>query len=177
MKQQLQWMGDDGNVSGTAKSSSLLCCFCQVDFERFLHFTERHLHIQSERWRSSMETEDTMMHAGEAEKSSPVNFRGFVFCSVWNVKVCLDWKQRHLDLISSASETHLIFKQNHLVSHTNSFCVVIDHSLEEKLNHWDLLPFLLPCFPVRFCSYPANRTADPASTLAACHSTDSFCFN
>lgn len=108
MKQQLQWMGDDGNVSGTAKGSSLLCCFCQVDFERFLRFTERHLHIQSERWRSSMETEDTMMHAGEAEKSSPVNFRGFVFCSVWNVKVCLDWKQTFgPDLIRFRDTSHL----------------------------------------------------------------------
>lgn len=56
----------DRDVSGTAKKKKkvLLCllCSCQVVFEQFCG---GHLHIQSERWRSSMEM--SMDDAGETE--------------------------------------------------------------------------------------------------------------
>lgn len=58
----------DGDVSGTARSSSLsVVVFLSSCFRTVLRY--EHLHIQSECWRSSMETEDMMMQE-RLEKSS-----------------------------------------------------------------------------------------------------------
>lgn len=117
--------------------------------------------------------------AGETwEKFLWIRGTGFdLFCSVWNVKVCLDWN-RHLDLVSSASELTLIFQLNHFVSHLNSLCNNQPQPWRETNYSTTETCFHSSCLVSRpLCCYPANRTADPAMILTACHSTDLFSFN
>lgn len=122
-----------------------------------------HLHIQSERWRSSMETgghddDDDDDDAGETEESScefeELEMIFFFFCSVWNVKVCLDWNG-HSDLFSSAFWTHSSSDWTTSVSHRNSYVYETTTASRQTNNpkHWDLLPFHLPCLPSS--CYPA----------------------
>lgn len=68
----------------------------------------------------------------------------------------------------------LILRLNHFVSHINSFGDNQPQPCWES-NHWDLPPFLLPCFPSPFSVFwPIGQQI----LLTACHSTDFFfCFN
>ncbi len=64
----------DGDVLSTAKSSLSIVVFLSSCFRMVLRY--EHLHIQSERWRSSMETEDMMMQ--ERLRNVPVNSRNWI---------------------------------------------------------------------------------------------------
>lgn len=158
----------------------ILCLNCVVFVKLFLNGSALRMTFAHSVWTSALLDGDWRTWWCRRNWGEFLWIRGtgndhfFVFCSVWNVKVCLDWKG-HLDLFSSASEhTHLPTEP--LLFHIKTLMRTKQPQPRDKPpKHWDLLPFHLPCLPSS--CYPANRMADPASTLTACHSTDLFCFN
>lgn len=143
MKPFLQWMRHR-DVSGTAKGKHFFFVCCAL-VRLFSNCFASRMTFAHSVWASALldgdePEEDTRMGG------VPVNLRR------WIRFVCLA-SNRHLELVSPVSETHSSSRRTTLF-HTDTRRVVTSHSLEEKFNHWDLLPFLLP-FSCPFCCYLA----------------------
>lgn len=134
------------------KSSSLSVALLPSSFRTVSH-CGWHLHIRSERLRSSMETS---LGRTQGWRSS-CEFT--VLDSICFVCLASNW---HLELVSPASETHSSSRQTTLFHTDTHLCLITSHSLEEKFNHWDLLPFLLP-FSCQFCGHLASVDAHCSS--------------
>lgn len=169
VKNLLQWMGDRC-FRDCKKVLCLLCCFWQVVFERFC-FTDDictfSLNVGAPRWRLRT------WWCRERLRKVPVNSRNWI----WIVSQRVECKR------FAWTETFgpgLIRFRNTLnwtepLSFTQTLCVIINHSLEEKLSTQPLRLASIPpaLFSRPLCCYPANRTADPALTSLL----DLFCFN
>lgn len=131
----------DRDVSGTAESSSLSIvlflssCFRTVLRYRFAHSAWMLAFLDGD-WGHD--------DAGETEKSSR-ELRNWIWFVLQRVecKSLPGLKQTFGPGLIRFRDTHLPTEP---LSFTYKLFVIINHSLEEKLNHWDLLPFLLPCF-------------------------------
>lgn len=164
VKTFLQWMGDR-DVSGTARRR-LFFVYCVVFVKLFLNGSALRMTFAHSVWTLALLDGDRRTwwwwwwwwcrrNWGEFLWIwGTGNDFFFFFCSVWNVKVCLDWNG-HSDLFSSAFWTHSSSDWTTSVSHRNSYVYETTTASRQTNNpkHWDLLPFHLPCLPSS--CYPA----------------------
>lgn len=125
-----------------------MCCFCQVVFWAALRYGW-HLHIQSERWRSLKEAEDTMMEG--RLRGVPVNGRDWVWFVLQRVEC------KSLPGLKQTFGSGVFCFRNTTILELNHFVSQINRRETLTLNHWHSLSFLLPCCPSALFYYPANR--------------------
>lgn len=133
----------------------LLCCFCQVVFERFC-VTDDICTFSSNAGAPRRRPEDTMREEGR-EKFLWIRGAGSdLFCSVWNVK-SLPGLKRTFGPGLIFFENRLTFRLNHFVSRKNS-------SPRRRTNCSTTRTL---SFPPSSCCFPAKTTAPPALMLPA----------